>query len=107
MDAALLLASREQSIGFEGRGDVFLADDGRLRFRGEASSAPYAYMGVHITKPQIVDDGPAGPFSLTPSWRRLADEGRLFGAVLDGFWMHVGDPGARDEAEAHLRQAAA
>jgi len=102
MDAALLLAAREQSIGFEGRGDVFLEGDDRLRFRGDADSAPYAYMGVHITKPQIVDGGPAGAFSLTPSWRRLASEGRLFGAVLDGFWMHVGDPGARDEAEAHL-----
>ena len=107
MDAALLLASREQSIGFEGRGDVFLDSDARLRFRGDADSAPYAYMGVHITKPSLVDDGPAGPFSLTPAWRRLADEGRLFGAVLDGFWMHVGDPAARDEAEAHLAQAAA
>jgi MurNAc alpha-1-phosphate uridylyltransferase len=106
MDAALLLASREQSIGFEGQGDFFLEADGRLRFRGEASSAPYAYMGVHITKPQIVDHGPAGGFSLTPTWRRLAGEGRLFGAVLDGFWMHVGDPGARDEAEAHLVGAA-
>jgi MurNAc alpha-1-phosphate uridylyltransferase len=107
MDAALLLASREQSIGFEGRGDVFLEPDGRLRFRGDAPNAPYAYMGVHITKPQIVDDGPAGPFSLTPSWRRLADQGRLYGAVLDGFWMHVGDPAARRDAEAHLEKAAA
>ena len=107
MDAALLLASREQSIGFEGQGDFFLEDDGRLRFRDRSDSAPYAYMGVHITKPQIVDDGPAGGFSLAPTWRRLAAEGRLFGAVLDGFWMHVGDPGARDEAEAHLASAAA
>jgi MurNAc alpha-1-phosphate uridylyltransferase len=103
MDAALLLAQREQSIGFEGRGDVFLADDGRLTFRGDAPSAPYAYMGVHIAKPGLVDDGPDGPFSLTQIWRRLADEGRLFGAVLDGFWMHVGDPASRDQAEARLR----
>ncbi|MDO1557856.1 nucleotidyltransferase family protein [Brevundimonas sp. 2R-24] len=103
MDAALLLARRESSIGFEGAGDVFLGEDGRLTFRGEAAEAPYAYMGVHITKPQVVDDGPEGPFSLSPVWRRLAAEGRLFGAVLDGDWMHVGDPQARDEAEARLK----
>src|SRR5262249_6798488 len=36
MDTALLLARREESIGFEGAGDVFLGDDGRLTFRGEA-----------------------------------------------------------------------
>ena len=105
MDALLLLAEREMSIGFEGNGDFFLEGDGRLTFRGDAPSAPYAYMGVHITKPQIVDGGPDGPFSLSPVWRRLAPKGRLHGRVLDGFWMHVGDPASRDAAEAKLRSS--
>ena len=103
MDTLLMLAERKQSIGFEGAGDFFLEDDGSLRFRGEAPSAPYAYMGVHITRPQIVDDGPDGPFSLSQIWRRMATKDRLHGRVLDGFWMHVGDPVSRDEAEAKLR----
>lgn len=102
MDAALLLARREGSIGFEGDGDVFLSDDGRLTFRGDAASAPYAYMGVHICRPDYVADGPDGPFSLSGLWRRSAAAGRLFGCVLDGDWMHVGDPRARDETEARL-----
>lgn len=106
MDACLLLARREASIGFEGAGDFFLGEDGRLTFRGEAASAPFAYMGVHITKPDVVADQPKGPFSLTKVWRRLADEGRLHGRVLDGFWMHVGDPQARDAAEAKLKEPA-
>jgi MurNAc alpha-1-phosphate uridylyltransferase len=102
MDAALLLARREGAIGFEGDGDFFLADDGRLTFRGEAPAAPFAYMGVHITRPGDADGGPAGPFSLSPLWRASAAAGRLYGCVLDGDWMHVGDPQARDEAEARL-----
>lgn len=107
MDACLLLAKREGSIGFEGNGDFFLADDmpgkgGRLTFRGEAPSAPFAYMGVHITRPDYADGGPDGPFSLSPLWRASAAAGRLYGCVLDGDWMHVGDPQARDEAEARL-----
>lgn len=102
MDAALLLARREGSIGFEGDGDVFMDGDGRLTFRGEAASAPFAYMGVHICRPDYVADGPEGPFSLAGLWRRSAAEGRLFGCVLNGDWMHVGDPQARDEAEAKL-----
>ncbi len=102
MDAALLLARREGSIGFEGGGDFFLADDGRLTFRGEAAEAPFAYMGVHICRPDYVADGPEGPFSLSGFWRRSAAAGRLYGCVLDGDWMHVGDPGARDAAEAKL-----
>lgn len=102
MDACLLLARREGSIGFEGDGDFFLAEDGRLTFRGEAASAPYAYMGVHITRPDYADGGPDGPFSLSPLWRASAAAGRLYGCVLDGDWMHVGDPQARDEAEIRL-----
>ena len=103
MDAALLLARREGSIGFEGGGDFFLGDDGQLTFRGEAASAPYAYMGVHITRPGYADAGPDGPFSLSPLWRASAAAGRLYGCVLDGDWMHVGDPQGRDEAEARLK----
>lgn len=105
MDAALLLARREGAIGFEGGGDFFLADDGALTFRGEAAEAPYAYMGVHICRPGYVAEGPEGPFSLSGLWRQSAARGRLFGCVLDGDWMHVGDPGARDEAEARLAAA--
>ena len=106
MDAALLLARREGSIGFEGDGDFFLADDGALTFRGEAASAPYAYMGVHITRPDYADGGPGGPFSLSGLWRTSAAAGRLYGCVLDGDWMHVGDPQARAEAEARLAELA-
>ena len=103
MDAALLLARREGSIGFEGNGDFFLGDDQRLTFRGTAASAPFAYMGVHITRPDYADQGPEGPFSLSPLWRASAAAGRLYGCVMDGDWMHVGDPMARDQAEARLR----
>jgi MurNAc alpha-1-phosphate uridylyltransferase len=28
--------------------------------------------------------------------------GRLHGVAMAGLWMHVGDPEARDAAEAHL-----
>lgn len=106
MDACLLLARREGSVGFEGDGDFFLGDDGHLTFRGEAPSAPFAYMGVHITRPDYADGGPDGPFSLAGLWRRSAAAGRLFGCVLDGDWMHVGDPQARDQAEVRLAHEA-
>ncbi len=102
MDVLLALARLDATLGFDGPGDFFLEADGRLRFRGDAPSAPLAYMGLHLTKPQIVDDGPEGAFSLVVPWRKLAAEGRLFGVVLDGDWMHVGDPLARDQAQARL-----
>ena len=104
MDVLLAGARLDRAIGFDGPGDFFLADDGCLQFRGQAKTAPYAYMGLHITKPQIVDDGPPGAFSLFVPWRKLAEQGRIFGVVLDGEWMHVGDPEAKRAAEARLGQ---
>jgi MurNAc alpha-1-phosphate uridylyltransferase len=102
MDACLLLAPLERALGFDGKGDFFLEKDGRLSHRGARASAPYAYIGVQIIKPQAVDDGPSGPFSLFGVWMRMIEQGRLFGVVMDGFWMHVGDPDALKAAEARL-----
>lgn len=107
MDALLLVVPLDQAMGFEGAGDFFQADDGRLTFRNEAPAAPLAYMGLHICKPAIVDTEPDPAFSLAKIWRRLAPEGRLFGAVFDGFWMHVGDPEALAAAEARLSRSVA
>jgi len=107
MDALLLIVPLTQAMGFDGAGDFFLGDGGRLVFRGEAESAPYAYMGLHICKPGIVDSEPDPAFSLAKIWRRLAPQGRLYGAVFDGFWMHVGDPQALAAAEARLARSVA
>ena len=85
----------------------FMDDASRLQFRGEAPSAPWAYMGAYITDPTVVDGEPLEPFSMTRVWRKLATEGLLHGAPLGGYWMHVGDPQARDQAEARLAAAAA
>jgi MurNAc alpha-1-phosphate uridylyltransferase len=105
MDACLLLAPMDNLLGLDGPGDFFLGEDGRLTHRGTAPSAPFAYIGVQIIRPQIVDDGPDGPFSVFASWMAAMARGRLYGVVMDGFWMHVGDPHARDEAEARLKVA--
>lgn len=104
--ARLMLASREQCLGFDGAGDFLMDSAGELRFRDDADSAPWAYMGAQIIDPAIVDGEPLEPFSFTRIWRRLASEGRLHGVPLGGYWMHVGDPRARAEAEARLTASA-
>lgn len=107
MSALLMLAAMDQQLGYDGAGDFVMADDGAIAFRDERPTSPWAYMGVQIIDPAIVDAEPLEPFSFTRIWRRLAGEGRLHGAPLGGYWMHVGDPGARIEAEARLSHAAA
>lgn len=102
MDVCLLLASTGGSLGFHDSGDVFL-NDGVVRFKDPGESAPLVYVGVHICKPAITAEGPEGPFSLLPIWKGLAADHRVHGVSPEGLWMHVGDPGARDLAEAKLK----
>jgi N-acetyl-alpha-D-muramate 1-phosphate uridylyltransferase len=106
MDLVLLLVKRGHGIGFEGPQGFFMDAEGRLTHSTAADVAtPYANVGFGILKPQALDDQPpGGAFSIYPTWRRLQAQGRLYGAAMDAFWMHVGDPAARDEAEARLKE---
>jgi N-acetyl-alpha-D-muramate 1-phosphate uridylyltransferase len=104
MDGLLLLARMEVSLGFHGKGDFFMDDAGRLTRRGEADSAPYAYAGVQMTDTALFEGRTATKRSMNKDWfEDWSPKGRLFGLVLDGPWLHVGDPKARDDAEAFLR----
>lgn len=102
MDALLLLARRERTMGFDGAGDFVMDDEGRLARRGAAESAPFVYAGVQIIVPSLFADAPCEPFSANKLWDVAIARGRLYGLVLDGLWMHVGDPAARDAAETRL-----
>jgi N-acetyl-alpha-D-muramate 1-phosphate uridylyltransferase len=100
MDVLLLLAERARSVGFEGRGDFSLDAEGRLARRGQRAEVPYAYAGFAIFRSVDFADTPDEPFSLNLLFDRAAARGRLFGMVLDGVWMHVGDPASLVAAEA-------
>lgn len=103
MDFLLLLARMDRLLGFGEKGDFALLTDGRIAWPKDAPDAPaYAYTGVQIIRPQVADGAPVEPFSLRRFWDSALAQGRMYGIVLDGFWMHVGDPQARDEAEAKL-----
>jgi MurNAc alpha-1-phosphate uridylyltransferase len=108
MSALLLLAPKQASLGFDGRGDFFLdpspsKNTGRLQRRGKAEAAPYIFAGVSILKPELFDGIEKDVFSLNVIFDVAASRGELFGFVLDGLWMHVGSPQALVEAERHLQ----
>jgi MurNAc alpha-1-phosphate uridylyltransferase len=102
MDMLLLLARMDRSLGFDGKGDFHLAPDGRLRWRGDDPSTDYAFMGVQIIEPSLLDGRAVEPFSTRRIWDEALARGRLYGAPLQGEWMHVGDPAALRAAEARL-----
>jgi MurNAc alpha-1-phosphate uridylyltransferase len=104
MDGLLLLADMKTALGYEGKGDFALKPDGHLVRARDATSgdAVYAYPGVQIALPRLFADAPEGAFSTNIMWDRAIAQGRLSGTVMDGTWIHVGTPEARDEAEATL-----
>ena len=104
MDALLLLSPTTGSIGYAGRGDFAMAQDGRLTRRGSRDTVEFVYSGAAILRPALFIDAPEGEFPLTDMFDRAAKKGRLFGLPLDGLWMHVGTPDSVKEAEAAMRK---
>ena len=102
MDDLLMTVPLEHALGFDGPGDFFRDDDGRLTHRGDATTAPLAHMGVHMLRPETIAGWPDGRHSAFAHWMEMAARGRLHGVITAGEWMHVGDPAARDAAEARL-----
>jgi MurNAc alpha-1-phosphate uridylyltransferase len=102
MDALLLLAPTDGSLGYSGRGDYMMQPDGRLQRRGERESVPFIYAGTSILAPALFDGAPSGAFALTQLFDRAGAAGRLFGLRLEGVWMHVGTPEAVAAAELAL-----
>ena len=102
MDALLLMASMVTAMGYEGRGDFVMDAEGHVARPGENATTPFAYPGVQIVHPRMFENAPAGEFSTNLLWDRAIKTRRLFGTRLDGVWIHVGTPQARDEAEAYL-----
>ncbi len=102
MDCLMLMAPTFNSIGFDGKGDFTMDPNGRLTRRQPQRVAPFAWPGVQIIHPRLVATGPDGVFSTNKLWDIAAADGRLFGIRLDGKWMHIGTPEARDEADAFM-----
>ena len=104
MDALLLLARPENTVGYEGKGDYFLNGGGRLRRRAATETAPFTYAGGAILSPRLFDGAPTGSFPLLALFDRAEASGRLFGLELLGKFLHVGTPAAIAPAETALRQ---
>jgi N-acetyl-alpha-D-muramate 1-phosphate uridylyltransferase len=102
MDSLLLLAPVATSMGYDGRGDYALGDNGRPQRRRDGETVPFVFTGVSINHPRLFRNAPTGPFSILRLWDEAEAAGRLAAIQLDGLWMHVGTPEALAEAEERL-----
>jgi N-acetyl-alpha-D-muramate 1-phosphate uridylyltransferase len=104
MAALLLLANRDSSIGYEGRGDFHLASSGNLTRRRASEVSPHVFAGVSILKPELFSAIADRTFSLNVIFDRAIARDGLYGVELDGVWMHVGTPQTLLEAESYLNE---
>jgi MurNAc alpha-1-phosphate uridylyltransferase len=102
MDGLLLLAAMTTAMGYEGRGDFLLDVNGHIARVPERTTSPFAYPGVQIVHPRLFANAPDGSFSTNIMWDRAIAKGRLYGMRLEGVWIHVGTPEAREDAERYL-----
>jgi MurNAc alpha-1-phosphate uridylyltransferase len=105
LDAVLLLHPVERAIGFQGRGDFFLENDGQLKRRGDNNAAPYVFCGIQMLHARLFADVPQGAFSLNLLYDRAMQHGktpRIRGVVHDGEWLHVGDAEGVRQAQEFL-----
>lgn len=97
MDAALLLSPTQGSVGVDWDGDFDLSPEGRIIRR--AGPKPYVYSGVGLIKPQLFAQETQDVFKLAPFLFAAAEQGRLYGVVSSGLWLHVGTVAAIGQAE--------
>lgn len=105
MDCLMLLADPGKSLGYEGRGDFDFDTADRLARPGVGQIAAFVFAGVSLMHPRLLEGAPVGPFSLNVLWNRALAARRVAGLVLEGTWMHVGDPAAHAAAERRLAEA--
>ena len=106
MDSLMLLAPRVTSLGYDGHGDFHLRADGHLTRRASGVDAPYVFAGVSIAQPRMFEGAKEERFSLNVLWDKAIANGRLYGLLLDGTWMHVGTIDALADAERLIHEAA-
>ncbi len=106
IDYLMLLHPRDKAVGFYGKGDFVLREDGAIRRPHEEEEAPYVFTGIEIIHPRAFKDAPQGAFSLNALWNKLkADDGwyrRMKAVVHDGDWLHVGDMQGLEDVEKYF-----
>ena len=102
MDALLLVCPLPRTLGYDGAGDFFRHEDGRLSRRGRAQAAPFVFTGTQILHPRLFVEAPDGAYSLNRHYDEALLAGRLFGLEHRGHMLHVGSPEGLEAAEHYL-----
>jgi N-acetyl-alpha-D-muramate 1-phosphate uridylyltransferase len=99
VDVVLLVHRTVQVHAETGSGDFVVNQLGVPRRRREQEVVPYIFAGASLMRPSLLNDMPAGAFSLNRAWDRAMQAGRIRAVVHDGIWFHLSTPPDLAEAE--------
>lgn len=86
----MLVAEREGSVGYTGRGDFDLGEAGELIWRKDGKDASMMFAGVQIMQAAHFETIEDEAFSTREVWNRLLIPKRqFFGHKLEGRWLHA------------------
>jgi MurNAc alpha-1-phosphate uridylyltransferase len=92
IDAVLLLQRTDTAVGYEGRGDYFLDQDGKPCHRAEREVAPFLFAGLQLLHRRAFNGISDRVFSMVQLFDLAERAGRLRAIVHDGEWYHIGTP---------------
>ena len=103
MDFLLLLQNFNKAVGYKGKGDFELLENGRLHRPNLENNYSYMYSGLQILKPELISQNLSQIFSLREYY---LNNYNIFGiAVGDYKWYHATTPEDIMEIEHHMRQS--
>lgn len=99
MGALLTLVPSENLPFYEGDGDYFYSETGKVSHRQNRSHAPYVYGGIKLVSPKVYERYSDGLiFSNKKLWDELEREEKLFGYIHNDYWLDIGSFNALDFA---------
>ncbi len=102
MNALLLLYPKEQVIGYEGKGDFNLHQDGRIVFP-RVEPLPFVYMGIQIIAPEFLQQEKLEKANIFNIYARF-NYSDIYAAVYNGYWFHIGTPQSITETESFIKE---
>ena len=103
MDILILLQPVDQMTLTEGVGDYDLAPNGQAK-RSKDKTGTFMFAGIRITKPEVFENSPDGPFSFLELMDKAEARGRLHGVIHEGEWHHISTPQDLERVNQSLAQ---
>ena len=92
VDAVICLVKKENTFGYDGKGDFFLEDNAEITRPKKNEPAPYVYSGIQIIHKRIFEGEINESFSFNKLWDKAIKNKKIKAVVHDDIWFHVGKP---------------